>query len=204
MTDVDQGMSIRIATAPASPARLAWLFVRSVMVAAVFGSALYAGIYVAQDMRHRGEQAAPATNIEAPAGLELLIHAASVDELAHLTGFRPLLPASLPAGTIAAPRLDATQPAPDGSRSAEIRYAAARDAGGAATGPSLVISERRATAADVASDPAIVAPATISATIACRDLTAGVRLFFPSATPDASALDVAHAFVDALRASCDR
>jgi hypothetical protein len=204
MTDVDHGMSIRAVAATASPPRLVWLFVRSLVVAAVFGSALYAAIYVAQDMRHRSEQAAPATNIEAPVGIELLTHAASVDDLARLTGFRPVLPASLPAGTAPPPRLDATEPAADGSRTAEIRYAAARDADGAAAGPSLVISERRASAGDVASGAAIVSPASVSATVACGQLTVGVRLFFPPSTSDAAALDAGRGFVDALRASCDR
>ena len=197
-------MSIRAAAPPASPAHLAWLFIRSLVVVAVFASALYAGIYVTRDMRRRGTQPTPAANLEAPAGLELLTRAASVDDLARLTGFRPLLPASLPAGTAATPRLDATQPAADGSRTAEIRYAAVRDPDGAATGPSLVISERRASAGHAPSDPAVVAPAAVSATITCGQLTADVRLFFPPSTPDAAALDAGHGFIDALRANCSR
>ena len=202
MTDVDLGMSMRVAAAPASPLRLAWLFARSLLAAGICASALYAGIYVAQDMRRPAAAPAASANVEAPAGLEVLTRAATADALARLVGFQPTLPGSLPDRTAPAPRLDATQPAADGSRIAEIRYASARNAAGGALGPSLLIRESRPDAASAASDAVIIAPGTVRGVISCGGLAAEVRLFFPPSTSDAMALDSGRAFIDAFRRSC--
>ncbi|MHB8376072.1 MAG: hypothetical protein ACYDEB_03855 [Dehalococcoidia bacterium] len=198
-------MTIVARTGPNQPIRLVWLFARSVAVSGVIAGALYAALYVAQDMRRPRVPPAPATaqGFQLPAGLEVLTPIEDAHQFEQVLGFAPVLPRALPEGTAARPRLDATQPDAAGARRGEIRFTALSAAGGGAAGPTILLVEAKATpGAAAGSALRTVAPRTLAASLGCGGVTVDARLFFPASATEASANAAAQRFVDALAAQC--
>jgi len=199
MTDADREMIFPTQALPQTPARLLWLFARSLAVSALIAAAAYAALYVAHDMRTRAAPAAgqPQGNAVVAPGLELLTPYADAEALAAAVGFTPVLPEQLPDGVVA-PKFDATQPDASGVRRAEIRYAARRDGGG----PALLLVESLAAAGSPASFASDGAIGRYAAAVRCGDVSVAALLFFPASAPPADAATSAAGFFDALRAQC--
>lgn len=180
-----------------TPVRLLWLFVRSFVVAGVFASATYAAFWVERDIRTTPRDA-PTDAVSLPPGLELLTPLADAAEFERIVGVSPIIPAALPEGADATPRLHATQPDGDGRRVGELRFAAARGADGAGPGPSMLLreSKRRAEASAVRA----TAEGALTATLPCGAVAIDLYLYYPAARLDAEA--DAQAFVQALARQC--
>ncbi len=185
--------------------RLLWLFARSIAVAGIIASAVYAALYVARDMRASNDApAATANSINLPNGFELLTPLTSTQEFRRTVGFAPVVPKSLPSGTASPVRLDATQPDATGARTGELRFAAERDASGAALGPSLLLSESKDTGAAVDATVRTVAAGTLAAAIRCGRVRIDALVYAPSGADPARATATAQRFIDALAAQCSR
>ena len=205
MTDVDQRMTIRAAAQPASPMQLLWLFSRSALVATVFASALYAGIYVARDMRLR--QRCPARGDE---------HQCARGARAARRGHRTLTSCrGSSASRRSCPRCcrTARQRRPSSMRPSRTRRvhgspksASPRSAMHPALLPALrsCIREWRAAPDDAAATARIVAPGTAAGGITCGNVTIEARMFFPTAASDAEAVAGTQHFIDALDTACRR
>jgi hypothetical protein len=205
MTDVDPDMTIIAPSGASNPLQLLWLFARSVAVAGIVASAVYAALYVARDMRSNNAAQAPASsNVSVPDGFELLTPLASTREFQHVVGFAAIVPKTLPAGTAAAARLDATQPDATGARTGELRFAAQRDASGAARGPSLLLSESKDTGAAINSTVVPVADGTLGAAVRCHGVRIDAFVYAAPGTDPTQATTTAQRFIDALAAQCAR
>jgi hypothetical protein len=206
MTDVNPDMTIIATTDNTHPLRLLWLFARSVAVAGIVASAVYAAIYVAEDMRRTRDvpPAAPATNIDVPSGFEVLTPLANARAFQQVVGFAPVVPKTLPAGTTAGARFDATAPDATGARSGELRFAAQRGADGTPLGPSLLLAESHATGNEGATAAALVDDGTYAASIPCGAIRIDARIYFAASVPATGAAATAQSFVDALTRQCGR
>jgi hypothetical protein len=204
MADVDPDMTIVAPSGASNPLQLLWLFARSVAVAGIVASAAYAALYVAQDMRRARDlpPPAPATNIDVPSGFEVLTPLADAGAFQHVVGFAAIVPKTLPAGTAAAARLDATQPDASGARTGELRFAAQRGASGAARGPSLLLTESKDTGAAINSTVAPVADATLGAAVRCHGVRIDAFVYAAPGADPAQATTTAQRFIDGLAAQC--
>jgi hypothetical protein len=111
------------------PARLLTMFGGALAFAAIVASALYAAIWMVQDMR------APETvtrtigsgDITASGGVQVVLPLESADEFEQLAGFAPFVPERVPANTIGDPKYAVTPPEAEGHRVGRVAFSFIRE-----------------------------------------------------------------------------
>ncbi len=205
-------------TTPNHPLRLAGVFGASVAFFAIVASAAGATAWVVQDARS-SHAAGPTTAVptqaemQLPKGVIALQHAADADEFKQLAGFKPFVPKQLPEHTRDDLSLSVALPDDNGVRAGRVGFSA-NDAEGpdGITGPTVVLWETMgapdASAGGEFEQIAGAKSRVLVATIACRDLTLKMELYFhpapapgePLVTPYISA--TAASFLDGVREQC--
>ena len=188
---VDRGMTVL--SRPNHPARLGVLFLATVLLAAIVGTAVVAVDYIVRDQlesRVAGVQVAPgAGDVTLPDGLAVVTPLEDAGAFEDLLGFEPLLPESFPDATDPTPHFAATRPDARGVRFGQVRFGAKEDVETARiTGPAILLAQVRGLpGAGVDGELKRVrsgASRVLAATFACGDgLIVDVQFFFG---PDAA------------------
>jgi hypothetical protein len=199
------------------PARLLTMFGGALAFAAIVASALYAAIWMVQDMR------APETvtrtigsgDITASGGVQVVLPLETADEFEQLAGFAPFVPERVPANTIGDPKYAVTPPDAEGHRVGRVAFSSKPDAAvNGITGPVIVIAEAQGKpGAGVDGELKQVTAGgarALVATLPCGDLVVDVQLYFG---PEAAAgedvvtpymMTTAQGFLADVRDQCER
>lgn len=205
-------------TTPNHPLRVAALFGASLAFFAIVGSAAGALTWVVQDVR-ASRSTAPITDVpkqadlNLPAGVIALQRATDASEFELLAGFAPFVPKKLPEHTRDDLSLSVALPDDNGVRAGRVGLSSDDVAGDdGVSGPIVVLWETKG--APDASAAGEFAPLpgksdrVLVATVACRDLTLKLELYFhPAAAPGDPVVtpymtDTASSFLDGIKKQC--
>jgi hypothetical protein len=208
-------VEMSVLTQPNHPARLLALFAATLAAVGVFAAAMYAGTYVWQDLTSGSDSPAtgdiPAPGVDTPEGLVVLTPVDDAAAFEASTGFAPLVPARVPAGTDPVAKFAVTQPNEDGTRLGRVGFSSKRGyEREGISGPVVVVAQGRG-------DPGagvdgrlkqLAGGRALGATFACGDLVLDVQLYFgPDISSGEEAItpymrDVASSFIADIREQC--
>ncbi|HYM16064.1 MAG TPA: hypothetical protein VEZ14_10940, partial [Dehalococcoidia bacterium] len=215
---VRSGMTVL--SRPNHPLRLAGLFGASLAFCAIVGAAVIAVIYMVRDQQGAYSSSVAGAVVEPrlsdlhlPAGLIAVHVVKDAGAFQQLAGWRPFVPADLPAGTKHDLSLAVSFPDDHGVRTGRVGYSPREDVNvGGITGPMVVIMEAKGTPG-AGADGQLKRITTgngraLAATLGCKGLVLDVQLYFgpppapsePFITPYMT--DVAQKFVDGVRRQC--
>jgi hypothetical protein len=188
---------------PNHPARLAGVFVFSVLAFGLVAAAAGAVLYIIQNER---ASATPSTvsggTVDLPPGMVQIRRIDSFAAWKDALGFAPLLPDALPEGVANAPALYLQQPDASGRPAGHVRYARADGS------PAVVLIEQQGT---ISAEPLLKTAETDGTrlhlqTFTCGSLVVQAQLYFqsdPNPLPPVSQTeDAATSFIEGLRQQC--
>jgi hypothetical protein len=204
---------------PNHPLRLAGVLAASILFFAIVGAAVLAVLYIVHDERTArvsevlGVSADPKqSELNLPSGLVAWHKVENADEFKELIGFKPFVPADLPATTQQDATLAVSFPDDAGRRVGRVGFSSRDMDTGGITGPTVVLNEVLLPPG-AAPDGVLKRITTgtgraLAATIACRGLQVDLQFYYSPAPRAGESFvnpwmtGVAQTFLDSVKRQC--